>query len=85
MVICLVGNFTLSEANAFLIDVLDESVVPPPVAEYFAHPITCETCAWSLAPSGVNPETLQHVVDMHSVLEFAGHGADAAGRRFRED
>ena len=71
-VIFLAGAFELEEANAYIIEALDEMrVVPPDSKDYFQDAdIFCLTMAVSLMPGAVLSPVLQNVADQFGVLEF---------------
>ena len=71
-VIFLAGKFELEEANAFIIQMLDEMrVVPPDKNDYFQDAgVDCLTMAVSLLPGAVLGPVLQNVADQFGVLEF---------------
>ena len=71
-VIFLAGAFELEEANAFIIESLDEMrAVPPDSIDYFQDPnMICITKGFSLMPGAVLSPVLQNVADQFGVLEF---------------
>ena len=70
IVLFFAGCFTLEEVNRFVIDALDEGLVPPVAEDYFTNPVWCDTTAWTAAPGHGQIAVLQYVIEMFSVLEF---------------
>ena len=66
MMIFIVGNFTLEEANAFALDTFD-SVTVPIRDLYFEHPLKIHTMSFS---SEIVPADVEHVVNTFSTVDF---------------
>ena len=76
---CIQGEFTLEEANTFIIATLDDHVKSPSVGEHFARLVTCKMFVFIVAPdmahSAIQPTVVSsmsfssYLVETYSVLE----------------
>jgi hypothetical protein len=66
LLLFIVGNFDLDEANAFSVDAFDKPVIPQ-TADYFASDVEISANAFALP---VVPLRLLHIVDTYTTVDF---------------